>query len=783
MRTITEATAALRAAATDPHRLLHALAEAGDPALFDALLSSTTLRPLGGDDLQEPVSSRFRGAESALLLRGLIALAPPDSAVAARLRASWTGILLSADPDRPDTVSARYLDRLPALEKVQVESAIGVTHLSDLAAHPGLSELRFESCSLLGADLSGLSGARIETLRWSGHHPLVLEDFALSGLSGASISRLEIIVTWKITAIPDWPADLRDLTLHSAVIPDRPPLPDTLTHLHLIAVPPPDPGELPASLESLRLMGVMMSDLSGFPPLPRLRELLLTQGSAPDLRWLPPSLTTLTLSGDVQLGSLAGIEAVTGLTVVDLSGCPELDRSPLSALPLLRRVLPEVPATAPPPPRRRAVRTAVPPQCARAWQTIRELLRSNSPEATEQAIELVRALCSPELVEVLLSGVTLREDGGWQELSVGRRFSGHRQPAALAFLAAAGVGESAALKASVTALRVACPVLDAADLAALPELRRLSLVGVKELRSPERLSGLERLSALHLSRCALPAGMRIPPGVRRLEADRLPRWSDLSALSDCGRMESLSIGDAPSLSSLRGLSGPVLSEVDLERAEALEGVGGLSDAPALERLRITGALRLTDLSALTDHPALTQLCIQQAARLAAVPPLPALTSLTLELAPLTDLPDLPALTSLSLSRCESLVSIGQPGPALASVQLLQCERLTSIAPLAGCRGLRGVHLVGCPLLGDLSPLSGLSGLTRLTVRDSPAPLDLSPLSDCPGITELDLRGCTGLTGLSALADLPALAILRLGRTGLTRIDLPPGLRRLARWGG
>ena len=807
MQTITEATAALRAAA-DPHPLLTVLAQTGSPALFDALLSSTSLRPLGRDNLQTPVSHRFRGAGSALLLRGLIALAPPESATASRLRAQWTGVLLTGNSACPGTVSARYLDRLAALKFVHIDLATGVTSLPDLAAHPGITLLSFTRCSLPGADLSGLDGARISELRWVGQHPSVLEDFSLSGLSGACITAISIQHVWKLTALTDWPAELVALSLQSTPSLSLPPLPDGLTRLSMAASSAPDLGALPDTLTDLILQAVSLPDLSAMAALPRLKTLTITRGTAADLCWLPRALTALSLTEPIQLSSLAGIEVAAGLTHLDLSrsadltditpitalpkltslnlrGCAGLtDLAPLRAMPSLQHILTD---TTPQPtgragPHRAATRVVIPPAHARATRTIRELLRSNNPDATEQAVELVRALDSPELVEILLAGVSLSAEGGWQQLVGGRRFSSHRQPAVLAFIAAAEVGKSAALRSSITALRMVSPVVDCANLAALPRLRRLQLSRVKVLQSPARLQELEQLTTLALSRCVLPESATIPAGIRTFEADRLPRWHDLTALTACQRLESVTIDDVPALISTRGLSSGVLDTISLGRAEVLERIVGLESATALTRLQVTGALRLTEISDLRDHPSLSALSLHHAVRLAAVPALPVLTTLALDGAPITTLPELPALSTLSLQRCAELCALSSLGPHLASIHLLQCHQLTSIVSLADCRSLLGVHLVGCPRVSDLTPLAGLTRLRRLTIRDGPASLDLTPIATCHTLTEIDLRGCSDLSGLSVLSILPALQRVRLSRSERGRADLPPSLQRVIRWG-
>ena len=790
---VSEVTAALRAAATDPHRLLAHLAEQADPALFDALLSSTTLQQTGTHNTQAPVSGRFRGERSAMLLRGLIALAPPDCARAARLRREWAGILLAGSRTQPQTVSARYLDRLAGLKAVHITDAAGVTALADLAAHPGLSLLSFDRCSLLLSDLSALHGACLERLRWSGQHGAVQESFSLKSLDGLSVAALEIRDVWKLTSVARWPDGLTELSVCSAPGLVLPVLPAGLTSLQLQATPRPDLAELPDTLHTLVLQAMSLPELSGLPALPRLRRLTLSGGHAADLRWLPAGLTHLTLSA--RLESIAGIEAAAGLVEVVLGGSPDLtDLEPLLRLPDLARVavdralrphLPRALRARPGPtaaPRTRRARQEIPAAHLRATQTIRELFQNNSPAATEQAVELVRALCSPELVEILLDGVAVRAVGQWQEVVGGRRFSGHRQPAALSLIALAGVGQSLALRDGLTALQVSLPILDLADLAALPALTRLSLVGVKELRSPEVLSELERLSVLRLQRCVLPEEVSLPVGVRRLQIDRLVGHTSLALLSACGRLESVHISDAPALCSVRGLDSPVLSEVSLERAEALASTNALADCPSLSRLQISGALSLERLGGLQDHPGLRSLQVRHAVKLAAVPDLPQLTTLTLDAAPIATLPALPSLTTLSLQRCRQLRDLGQPGSRLGSVQLLHCPQLCDLTPLAASRGLTGLHLTDCPLIGDLRPLAGLSALSRLTLRDRILPLDLTPLADCPGLTELDLRGCTGLTGLEALSDLRRLTVLRLGRTGLSRTDLPVSLRRIARWG-
>ena len=810
MRTVSEVTAILRAAGSDPHRCLAALAAAASPALFDALLSSTVLKPAAGyPGVLEPVSGRFQGPHSAGVLRGLIALAPAESAAAARLRAGWTGVVLSGAAASGHTVSARYLDRLTGLKTVHIVEAVWIEDLDALAMHPGLEQLSFLRCTPQRSDLSGLHGARIDPLSWVGQHRALLGGVVLGGLHGAQIRHLDLRSLWGLSQIADWPDGLQTLQIGDAPRLQLTALPPTLTALDLSATGSISTAVLPASLTALSLAGVAVPDLSGMPPLPRLRTLCVTQGATSDLRWLPHGLTALSLSGQVGLCSLEGIEQAAGLTALDLSrcdgltdltpvaalsalesinlrGCTQLtDHSPLHALPMLRSIQGDAPT--PSAASRRSVGPGQAPAAdPRSVSAIRELLDSNNPACTEQAIELVRALCSPELVDTLLAGVSLRPSAqqtrAWQTVAAGQGFSGHRRPALLSLIAQASIGESRILRESITNLKVTAASADVAELVALPGLSGLYLSGVKTLKHPERLAELKTLSTLKLRRSALPEGIEVPRGVRRFNADRLSHWTDLSALSGCRQLERVAIFDTPALRSLCGLSSDALEAVILGRTESLRSVAALADSLSLRRLELSIAQVLPTLAPLTDHPSLSTLTLQNAVTLSSLPDLPSLSDLSLDVAAVTELPALPSLSRLTLQRLPQLRDLGPLSEGLVSASLLQCTRLDTITPLAWCRRLRGLHLVGCPRIGDLSPLAHMAHLKRLTVRDCPQPLDLSPLADCPHLAELDLRGCTQLRGLSTLSGLPQLVLLRLERTGLSKADLPPPLRHIGRWG-
>jgi Leucine-rich repeat (LRR) protein len=349
-------------------------------------------------------------------------------------------------------------------------------------------------------------------------------------------------------------------------------------------------------------------------------------------------------------------------------------------------------------------------------------------------------------------------------------------------------------------LRVAwLGIQDLRQVAALKQLKTLSVSNCPELVDASALEALEHLTWVHITRCPkleiLPSAWKssvqslvltgcealkpiqaLPPGIDRktIEIDDrklLPRAKPTKALkSDAGAVwKLLSSRDIPNI-----LSGLELSVALGDNFDGLvEGVT-VKDGKLVRSKRFTGT-----------GPAQPYLDLALLGLMCRAKPQDALSNLRTQITELdlvlcSQAPQLEGFTALEALTLHTgddttpdLAGFG-PMPKLKTLKI--ARRSINQGRLVSLQGLQAPALKDCDLscsgLEDLSALAGSPKITRLDLSEKAPftylspwwghPKDLQPLQACaPSLTELALRGCKQVTSLEVLRGAKKLKSLSL----------------------
>ncbi len=263
-------------------------------------------------------------------------------------------------------------------------------------------------------------------------------------------------------------------------------------------------------------------------------------------------------------------------------------------------------------------------------------------------------------------------------------------------------------------LRYCSKLTDLSPLAALPGLKRLSLLGCDNVRD---FSALGRLPALEDLTC--------------------------SAAMTEGELELLAAGS------------PKLKRLDLEWAREVRDLSALAKFKALEDLSLPPEADDAALAAvIRDHPGLARLSLRLNRRITDFAPLGKLTALGSLTPPkgsgaqlARSIPTSASIAELVIVDCRELGDMGflRRTPNLRAVCFSSCGDLTDLAPLAeAAPNLASLRLVQCRLLVDLSPLEKLGRLEDLNIQFCDGLSDISPLKKLSGLKSLAIYGCQEL---------------------------------------
>ncbi len=780
-----------------------------DPQMFDDLLGGVTYGAFGSLQRFRDRDPRWIFRPNALFsggrahqpwldraLIGLIALAPPESAVAARLRGEVWELWVQGSEDQEMPIDPSVLACFPGLESLQIHHARPLGHLSRMGALPRLRRLWLHAC-VLPCGLQGLSAPALTELGLLGL-PLDslggitgapnLEQLRLHG-SGAcdlgALASLERLVELSISGVegrlPRLPR-LEELHLHGPVTAPIAGM-EKLRRLWLADCP----------LADFPMADFPMADPGFLTDLPSLEELHLSL--APHRRGLErpifgagmARLARLTMEAE-GLCSLAGLlpderGGLPGLRELEVRTGAALEDGALGALTGLRRL----------------------------WlgSPVQERLQELPPDLEELSLHLPTLQTLPPLPAQLrrlylpgCASLTALDLGG---LSALEQVSVDGCSALQRIGGTAGLGRLQTLD-----LRGTRSLREAPDLDGLPELRGVAIEGCALSRHNFSVAVRVLLNSDPL--VDLEAIRRGPPPLREGRARRGTDENSFQALLKRLRIRDLAGIDAaiadlaaslegapdraiwvdrllsgalpgPRQSSWSRREGVVLPAGPLLRGNRNDGpyrehatrallqIAPIGSAEAerlrqeVTRLRVSGHVTLrrdpdaaVDLRPLAALPRLTTLSVECARPLLGQEVLAQLPVLNLELAGCEGIPALPQLPAgLRQLRLESLVGLRHLGglEGLAGLEELELDRLevADLRALGHLPQLRRLRLRHLPEMESLAGIAGCAGLEELELVAMPL-RDLGQLVHLGRLRRLTLDGCPAIHDLGPLADLP-----------------------------
>ncbi|WP_171982135.1 leucine-rich repeat domain-containing protein [Aquaspirillum sp. LM1] len=290
-----------------------------------------------------------------------------------------------------------------------------------------------------------------------------------------------------------------------------------------------------------------------------------------------------------------------------------------------------------------------------------------------------------------------------------------------------------------------------ASLSQLPQLKKLSLKGCRQLTDIGHIAALTELETLELADCESLSDLQ-PIGalkkLRRLNVSGCDQLVDLTLIAQCSGLQQLDLSRCWRIRDLTPLSQlSCLQQLDLSKCRQVSDLTPLAQISALQQLKLSECLQVSDLTPLIQLFDLEQLDLSWCQQVSDLTPLVQLIHLQqLDLSDGWQASDLMPLTQLS---------------GLQQLDLGGCQQVTDLEPLAQLIKLQQLDLSGCDQATDFTPLTQLNELQQLDLSWCQQISDLALLAQLPSLQQLDLNGCRQLTNLEPLAQLISLQQLGL----------------------
>ena len=291
-----------------------------------------------------------------------------------------------------------------------------------------------------------------------------------------------------------------------------------------------------------------------------------------------------------------------------------------------------------------------------------------------------------------------------------------------------------------------------ASLSQLPQLKKLSLKGCRQLTDIGHIAALTELETLELAGCKSLSDLQ-PIGalkkLRRLNVSHCHQLVDLTLIAQCSGLQQLDLSwwcwHISDLTPLAQLSG--LQQLDLSDCWEVSDLTPLAQLSGLQQLDLSMCLQVSDLTPLAQLSGLQQLDLSRC----------------WQVSDLTPLAQLPGLQQLDLGGCRQVSDLTPLAklPSLQQLDLSWCWHISELTPLAQLSGLQQLDLSWCWYISDLTPLAKLSDLQQLDLSKCAQVSNLTPLAQLPGLEQLGLSGCQQISDLTPLAQLSALQQLNL----------------------
>eukprot|EP00798_Chlamydomonas_sp_ICE-L_P015844 gene15844-biopygen24864 len=229
-----------------------------------------------------------------------------------------------------------------------------------------------------------------------------------------------------------------------------------------------------------------------------------------------------------------------------------------------------------------------------------------------------------------------------------------------------------------------------------------------------------------------------------VDDDDMHGRGDISALSTCTNLHTLSLSDFPHLEDkdIKALSScSNLCALNLSRNYDLTSIKALLQCTNLHTLDLSDCVRLDEVKALSKLSKLNSLDLSGCVQLKSIAVLSSCVHLhTLSLADCQNLTD---KNIQALSSCPNLTSLNLSDMALENTKALsECSKLSVLC------------LASCTRLADISDLTKCRHLCELDLFDCERVQDLTALSECSNLRKLDLdglqQGQSGPRGIAAL---------------------------------
>ena len=336
---------------------------------------------------------------------------------------------------------------------------------------------------------------------------------------------------------------------------------------------------------------------------------------------------------------------------------------------------------------------------------------------------------------------------------------------------------------------------DIGHIAALTELETLELAGCKSLSELRPISALKKLRRLNVSGCDQLVDLTLIAqcsGLQQLDLSWCWQVSDLMPLAQLSGLQQLDLRGCQQISDLTPLAQlPCLQQLDLSWCQQISDLTPLAQLSCLQQLDLSWCQQISDLTPLAQLSCLQQLNLSDCLQISDLTPLAQLTGLQRlnlsrcrQVSDLTPLAQLPALQQLNLNRCQQIsdLTLLAQLPGLEQLGLSGCQQISDLTLLAQLSALQQLNLSGCLQVSDLTPLAQLSALQQLDLSRCPQVSDLTPLAQLSGLQQLDLSICEQVSDLTPLAQISGLQQLDLGWcqqvSDLTPLAQHPNLRRL-----
>ena len=260
------------------------------------------------------------------------------------------------------------------------------------------------------------------------------------------------------------------------------------------------------------------------------------------------------------------------------------------------------------------------------------------------------------------------------------------------------------------------------ELTQLTSLNLRDCESLCELSSLENLTQLISLNLHWCSNLTSLSGLEKLNQLTSLDLRWCRKLISLLGLENMSQLTALNLSNCENLASLSGIENmSQLTALNLSECKSLTVLPDLQNLTQLTNLNLNGCVSLTELQGLKKLSQLTRISLSQCNKLTALnlSGCDSLTSLIIsrcDSLTTLDLSRCKRLTELDLTKCDRLTKLDLSGcENLTELDLSDQKKLTELHGLETCNQLTSLCLTNCKKLTRLSGLENLKQLTRLNL--------------------------------------------------------------------